>query len=194
MQPLCPGSSALRRVAQCDGDAFDGDPLYALKKSTQFSEITVGELVKYVSPIAFIAAELSDAEKSSLNFNPTVDVYKGDHAAAILIRDELVELMADPKIVEPIAALADNANQEIQALRARAVKNGVESEPLIQHGGAIWRRKPFWRQPTIGKAFAALFRGGGGAASTENAAFVQLSLGETLDIDALATRFDVPYA
>lgn len=186
--------SALRRVAQCDGDTFDGDSLYALKRSAQFSETTVGELVKYVSPIAFIAAELSDAEKSSLNFNPTVDVYKGDHAAAILIRDELVDLMADSKIVGPIAALADNANQEIQALRARAVQNGAASEPLIQHGGAIWSRKPFWREPTIGKALKSLFGQGGSATSKENGALVPLPLSETLDIEYLAERFDIPYA
>lgn len=182
--------SALRRVAICEGESFDGDPLYALETSTRFSEIAVGELVRYISPIAFIAAELSDAEKSDLDFNPSVDVYKGDHAAAILIRDELVKLMADPKIVGPITALANNDNGEIQALRARALLNGPESEPLVRFGSAVWKRKPFWQQPTIGKALNALF-GSGGPASKDGGGLVKVELAETLDIKTLAARFDV---
>ena len=187
--------SALQRVATCDGDAFDGDPLYALEKSTRFSEFTIGELVKYVSPLALIYSKVMDSQESQIEFNPSVNVYKGDHAALLLIRDELVKMMASPDIVDPLSALADNKNGEIQALRARAVKNGADSEPLIKHSSANWIAKPFWRQPTIGKAFNALFgRKRGGVTSTENSMIDHIPLSQTLDIQYLAERYDVPYA
>ena len=198
-------TSALRRAAACYGETYTGSPRYAFEESTVFSELIVGELVKYVSPAAFIAAELS-GDDSPLDFDPsiapdgsiqgverTVGAMKGDHAAAILIRDELVKLMSHQDTVAPIAALADNANGEIQALRQRALENGVASEPLIAHGSAIWKRKPFWKQPTIGKAFNALFGTGGAASAVDDGALTQLTLAETLDIHRLAERFDVPY-
>ena len=183
--------SALRRVAACDADSFDGDPLYALKKSTRFSEITVGELVRYVSPIAFITAELSDAEKSSLNFNPSTDVYKGDHAAAILIRDELVKLMAEPGIVGPAVALANNRKGEIQALRARARRNGAKSEPIIQYGSAVWQRKPFWKQPTVRSALNSLFYQSKDFLTKGSGPLVPVQLRDTLDIRRFAGQFKV---
>ncbi len=186
--------SALQSVAKCDGDTFGGDPLYAFEKSTRFSEFSIGELVKYVSPLALIYSKAMDAQESPVDFNPSVDVYKGDHAATLLIRDELVKMMASREILLPITALADNKNGEIQALRERAIVNGPETEPLIFHGSAIWLRKPFWRQPTFSKAMKALFTSGGATTTMDNGPRSVVTLIDSLNINGLMARFDVPYA
>lgn len=114
--------NALSRVAACDGDRFDGDPAYALKPSTRVSKIVVGELAKFVAPLTLAAAVLTDSHKSPIDFTPDVTLSKGDHAAALLIRDELIKLMR--RLQPEFVPLANNRNGEAAALRNLFLASG----------------------------------------------------------------------
>jgi hypothetical protein len=128
---------ALERVAKCDGDAFDGDPLYALQRSTRVSRVVIGELARFASPLAYLAAELTGVD-GRIDFNPSVTLHKGDHAAALLIRDELVVMMAD--LTPALAPLKNNGNGEATALREWALSSGRAGElPMLRHFAAgLW--------------------------------------------------------
>ncbi len=122
--------SALEKVSQCIGrplDAYAPDE-FARMRSTQFSAIAVGELLKYPYPFAYLSAELSGAEDSPFNFNPTVDVYNGDHAAAILIRDAMIPLMRN---LEPVFLPFANRPTEV---RKWALATGLASELPVLSG------------------------------------------------------------
>jgi hypothetical protein len=128
---------ALERVAMCDGDVFDGDPLYALQRSKRVSRVVIGELARFASPLAALAAELTGVD-GRVDFNPSVNLHKGDHAAALLIRDELVVMMAD--LTPALAPLKNNGNGEATALREWALSSGQAGElAMLRHFAAgLW--------------------------------------------------------
>ena len=123
--------SALGRVAKCDGDTFNGDPIYALKKSTRVSRLVIGEIAKYGFPAAAAAAKLLGNANTPIDFNPSVQLHKGDHAAALLIRDELIGMMV--RLQPGFVPLTNNRNGEAAAVRKWAVSSGqVTSLPMLK--------------------------------------------------------------
>ncbi len=133
----------LKRVAKCDGDNFDGDPKYALKKSTSFSRFIVTELATYGDPLAYVLAELFGFEGPKY-FGRSVTLYKGDHAAALLIRDELVKTLSP--LMQTFLPLVTNFNGEVTAFRKWALESGqAGSLPMISRfKTSLW----FYRLPT----------------------------------------------
>lgn len=121
--------SALRRVAQCDNDSFDGDPNYALQHSTRVSRTVVGEITRYVFPATAAAAAMSGTA-GPVRFDPSVNLHKGDHAAALLIRDEVVKALRG--FDQQYLGLANNRNGETVAYRDQALGSGsFANDPLL---------------------------------------------------------------
>ncbi len=177
---------ALKEVSACTGQPFNGDPKFALQKNASFSRVVIGELARFVNPIAWAWAEYNDAEDGRLRFNPSVDAYNGDHAAAILIRNEMVELMASPDIVEPLSALADNDAGAIQAMRERARVNGVETEAFMANNKIKISAKPFLDRESTTMIDRLAYISGGPHPPEP---VVEVPMGETLDAAATARRF-----
>ena len=181
---------ALKRVAACEGDVWQGDPKYALKTSEKISKVTVGDfLIKvasYTSPLARAAAELQGYDTSGpTRFDASTTLFVGDHAAALLIRDELVKALwrIQPGIKK--VALGEIDTRGFRSMARRSA--GTAGDPFWQDSVVTYVKK---RVPW---SFKNLFSGDLIRSMSEQST-VKLRLVETLDEAAIAKRFGIDRA
>ena len=181
---------ALKRVAACEGAVWQGDPKYALKTSEKIYKVTVGDfLIKvasYTSPLARAAAELQGYDTSGpTRFDASTTLFVGDHAAALLIRDELVKALwrVQPDIKK--VALGEIDTRGFRSMARRSP--GTAGDSFWQDSVVTYVKK---RVPW---SFKNLFSGDLIRSMSEQST-VKLRLVETLDEAAIAKRFGTDQA